>query len=264
MHLTLLGTAGWMPTERRETTCFACREGETLIVFDAGTGLRRLAAPAHRELADVEDVHIFLTHYHLDHVCGLAYLSGVLPDRRVTIHAPAREFTGVEPASALGDLLHKPYHPHNLLESTAVHIEPIGRRAVVADRVITTRPQRHSDLSLAYRVDDDVVLATDTTPDRETAVFAEGVKLLLHEAWYWRGDAALERGVPPSYTGHSDAESAAQIACAAGVDQLVLVHLNPLRSENDYLQLESAARAIHARTYVFADGEAVPTDAVLP
>ena len=42
MDVTLLGTMGWLPRDARETTCFAVREGPTLLVFDAGTGLRRL------------------------------------------------------------------------------------------------------------------------------------------------------------------------------------------------------------------------------
>ncbi len=89
MDVTALGTMGWMPSDRRETTCFACRSGEDTFIFDAGTGLRRLLQPEHAHLlAGSGVVHLFLTHYHLDHVCGLAYLPGVLPGRVLVIHAP--------------------------------------------------------------------------------------------------------------------------------------------------------------------------------
>ena len=49
------------------------RRGEDALVLDAGTGLQRLVAdPA---LVDgVRRLDVVLTHFHLDHVCGLAYL----------------------------------------------------------------------------------------------------------------------------------------------------------------------------------------------
>src|SRR5450759_69715 len=101
MRVTLLGTIGWMPSDRRETTCFACRTRDSLFIFDAGTGLRRLREPAQAALLDgARDAHLFLTHYHLDHVCGLAYLPGVLPGRGLVIHAPAAELNGVDPERA--------------------------------------------------------------------------------------------------------------------------------------------------------------------
>ena len=98
MDVTLLGTLGWMPRGARETTCFAVREGSSLLLFDAGTGLRRLLDPEHAGLLEgAGEVHLFLSHYHLDHVCGLAYLSGVLPGRDIVIHPPGEELTGVDP-----------------------------------------------------------------------------------------------------------------------------------------------------------------------
>ena len=106
MRVTLMGTSGWMPSDQRETTCFGCCAGESLFIFDAGTGLRRLREPAQAALLDgARDVHLFLTHYHLDHVCGLAYLPGVLPGRALVIHAPAAEL-----AEGVGLLLHETWY----------------------------------------------------------------------------------------------------------------------------------------------------------
>ena len=63
MQVTLLGTMGWMPSERRETTCTVCRDGDELLLFDAGTGLRRLLTPVGAALLDgVFRVHLFLSH----------------------------------------------------------------------------------------------------------------------------------------------------------------------------------------------------------
>lgn len=115
MQVTLLGTMGWMPGERRETTSTACRDGDDLLLFDAGTGLRRLRTAAGAALLeDVASVHLFLSHYHLDHTCGLAYLPGVLPGRQIELHPPAAEITGIDPEQAVAGLLRRPYNPHDL------------------------------------------------------------------------------------------------------------------------------------------------------
>jgi ribonuclease BN (tRNA processing enzyme) len=265
VRLTLLGTMGWMPSDRRETTCFACRDGDVLFLFDAGTGLRRLLAPAHAALLDgAREIHLFLTHFHLDHVCGLAYVPGVLPGRQVTIHAPGATVTGVDPEAAVAGLLHRPYNPRNFDELTDLRVKPLaaGDNAI-AGHSVRVRPQRHSDISVAYRFDDDLVLATDTVADPGTAEFSAGVGLLLHEAWYSAevpGSLAASARLPKGYAAHSEATAVARIAEAACVGRLVLVHLNPLRDEECYVAMAKAAGAVFPRTEVRADGDVIGTD----
>ena len=264
MRVTLLGTMGWMPSDRRETTCFACRPGDEPFIFDAGTGLRRLREPAQADLlAGSGIVHLFLTHYHLDHVCGLAYLPGVLPGRELVIHAPEEAVNGVDPFAAVPELLRKPYNPKDWRDLDGIRIEPL-RAGVneVAGHRIEVRPQQHSDVSVAYRVGDDFVLATDTRPDPETARFASGVRVLLHEAWYNDADPRTAEAPPDlltGYTTHSEISAVAVIAGQAGAGRLVPMHLNPLHDEDYYRALESAARAVFPRTDVLPDGAVVET-----
>ena len=265
MRVTLLGTMGWMPSDRRDTTCFACRTGDSLFVFDAGTGLRRLREPAQAALLDgARDLHLFLTHYHLDHVCGLAYLPGVLPGRRLTIHAPAAELNGVDPEGAVAGLLRRPYNPRDWEDLGDLSLEPIGVEGTeIAGHRIQVRAQQHSDVSVAYRIDDAFVLATDTRTDPATAEFAAGAGLLLHEAWYNAADPltdVIPDELRPGYAAHSEAGAVARLALAADVGRLVPMHLNPLHDEVYYAALEQAARAVFPRTDVLADGAVVDTD----
>jgi len=263
MHVMTLGTMGWMPREHRETTCFACRDGGALFIFDAGTGLRRLLDPAHAALLEGDpEVHLFLSHYHLDHVCGLAYLPGVLPDRRVTIHAPAAGITGVDPEAAVAGLLRRPYNPRDWADLTDLRVSALAPGAnEIAGHIVKVRAQKHSDVSVAFRLDDAFVMATDTQIDPETAEFSAGVGLLLHEAWY---DAAapqtseLPAGLPPGFAAHSEAGAVARLAAAADVGRLVLIHLNPAYDESYFAAMAVSARAAFPRTDVGADG--VPVD----
>lgn len=262
MEVTLLGTAGWMPTRERETTCFASRLDDVLLLIDAGTGLRRLLDEEHRHLSEgVREVHLFLSHYHLDHVCGLAYLSGVLPGRRLTVHAAPREVTGLDAEATLAALVRRPYHPVALTDLPDVRVEEVtALEAAVAGRRVRLRPQRHSDVSVAFRVEDDLVVATDTEADPATAGFAAGVALLLHEAWYWAADprlAAVPEGLRAGYASHSEAVAVADLARAAGVGRLAFVHLNPLLDEAAYGEMRAAARERFPATDVHADGTVV-------
>lgn len=264
MHVTLLGTGGWIPSSQRETTCFAWRDGDILFILDAGTGLRRLLEPAQAELlADVHEAHLLLTHFHLDHVCGLAYLPGVLPGRRVVIHAAGAAITGIDPEAAVAGLVHRPYNPTNWQDLRDYRLEPLAAGAnEVAGHVIGVRPQQHSDVSVAYRVDDSLVLATDTAPDPGTAEFSAGVGLLLHEAWYNAADPRTDEAPPqlrPGYAAHSEVSAVAGLAASAGVGRLVLMHLNPLHDESYYAGLQAAGRAVFAHTEVLADSVVVDT-----
>lgn len=262
MRLMLLGTQGWIPTGSRETTCFAVEDGERLLVIDAGTGFRRLFMPPFRRLVDAHpEIHLFLTHYHLDHVCGLAYLPAVLARRRVTVHAPAASLTGVDPHEALGGLMRQPYNPRPWDDLTGATLEEVhaGDNEIAGHRV-AVRAQRHSDTSVAYRFDDALVVATDTMADPATAEFAAGAAVLLHEAWYV-GESPGP-GVPaalrPGYAAHSEACAVAGLAAAADVERLVLIQLNPLDGETAYAAMAGAAREVFAATDVHPDGHSIP------
>jgi len=267
MDVTLLGTMGWMPSDRRETTCLACRSGDSLLIFDAGTGLRRLLDPAQAALLDgARHVHLFLSHYHLDHVCGLAYISGVLPGRDVVLHPPEKAVNGVDPEAAVAGLLRRPYNPVGWEDLRRLRLEPLAAGpTTVAGHTVRLRAQQHSDVSVSFRIDDEFVLATDTSPDPAVGDFAGGVGLLVHEAWYWADDPGLP-GVPEElragYAAHSEAGAVAALAAEADVGRLVLVHLNPLAGEASFAGMAAAAGAVFARTEVRDDGAVLSTSAV--
>ena len=54
-----------------ETSCVEIRTGETLIVMDAGTGIRELGNRLLREKN--RHIHLIMTHAHWDHVIGFPF-----------------------------------------------------------------------------------------------------------------------------------------------------------------------------------------------
>jgi ribonuclease BN (tRNA processing enzyme) len=258
VRLTLLGTQGWIPTGRRETTCVAVDDDRSLLVFDAGTGLRRLLeAPWRRLLGDITETHLFLTHYHLDHVCGLAYVPGIFAGHRLTVHVPEMTLNGVDPEKGIAELIRRPYNPRTWRELEGVTIDVlVAGPNDVAGHEVRVRPQDHPDTSVAYRLDDLLALATDTLAEPATAVFARGVGVLLHEAWIdgvEEADPDKREFVRSAYLAHSSARQAAAIAAEASVGELVLMHLNPLLDESYYRRMEMSARDVFAPTSVYPD-----------
>jgi ribonuclease BN (tRNA processing enzyme) len=213
----LLGSGGWIPTAERETACALVRRGEDALVLDAGTGLQRLVADA-ALLDGVRRLDIVLTHFHLDHVCGLAYVPA-LPVRP-TVWAPGAWLYGTPSAELLAPLVRAPISPFEPGELGEVRELAAGAQAIGAFG-LTTRPQpRHWAPTAGLRVEDELALVTDTAYDPGSADLARGVAHLLHEAWSTSSE-------PIASEGDATAAEAGRVARDAGVGRLTLVHINP-------------------------------------
>lgn len=80
MFVRFWGVRGSIPTPgprtRRyggNTSCVEVRVDDTLLVFDAGTGLRELGVHLMRGGAKPLTVHLFLSHPHRDHIQGFPF-----------------------------------------------------------------------------------------------------------------------------------------------------------------------------------------------
>lgn len=222
-----------MPTERRETTCVLLRQDQDALLLDAGTGLRRLVTdPA--LLAGVRRLDIALTHFHLDHVCGLAYTPALqlIP----TVWAPGRWLYGMPSAELLDPLRSAPLSPftHESLGEVR-ELEP-GEQ-VIGNFGVSARAQpKHWAPTAGFRVHDALALITDTAYDPGSAILARNMTHLLHEAWSSSDE-------PIAAEGDATAAQAGQIAGAAHARRLTLAHINP-RGVDERLLLADARRHV--------------------
>jgi ribonuclease BN (tRNA processing enzyme) len=230
LRATLLGSGGWIPTTRRETCCAYLRQDDRVLLIDAGTGIHRLVEDPEL-LAGAESVDIVLWHFHLDHVTGLSYLPALRV--RPTIWGSGEVLAGTPTAAILGRLFGSPLFGASLDAVAAVH-EIRATRFELASFEVSTRVQPlHTDPTLAVRIGDALTYCTDTAADTGNADFAAGSRLLLHEAWY--AEAATDDNA------HTAAGEAGRIARAAGVDRLVLIHVNPLQDSDNELARAACA-----------------------
>lgn len=228
MDVILLGTAGWMPSEGRETACIAVRLGKLLVLLDAGTGLRKLVT-APSVVSGIESIHVLLSHFHLDHVVGLSYLSALPHELAVHISGPGAWLYATPTEEILNVLIGPPYQPYRLRDRS-FRVGEIGpQETEIAGKAVHVRAQfRHSAPSVGLRIGDDLAYITDTAYDAGSEQFASGVRVLLHEAF---ADADGDDGAT-----HSSPAEAARVAAAAGVGQLHLVHVAPHANEDELLR----------------------------
>lgn len=247
MRVVFLGTGGYHPNERRQTAGVLLPE--IGLLFDAGTGLYRL-----QERLRSPDLTIALSHAHLDHVCGLTYLLVPLHTgriRRLRILGMRRTLECVREHLFAGGIF--PVMP----QAEWLPIDEHSRIDVAAGVVLTHRPlPSHPGESVAYRLDwrdaaDQAPRAlgyvTDTSVDSSYTEFIRGVDLLIHECYFPDDQQAWA-----DRTGHSCTSGVARLAREAGVRRLILTHIDPQRTEDDPIGIESA-RAVFPPSEVAED-----------
>jgi len=131
-------------------------------------------------------------------------------------------------------------------------IEP-GASYEAEDFRLETIQSLHPVEGLIYRFTDkqtaaSVVCTGDTAPHSDLPEFARGADLLIHEASH-----GARRSSKESRYGHSGAPEAAEIAKAAGVKRLALVHC----AEKDQAAALEAAQEIFPDTFWPEEGSAV-------
>jgi ribonuclease BN (tRNA processing enzyme) len=219
MRLTVLGSGGWIPTATRQTSCYLVTSGTEALVLDAGTGLGALHI--NPSLLDgVETVTVVLSHFHLDHVIGLGFLSARgLGGRELTIAGPGSLCYGRPTRSIVED---------QLFASPLQTVSPVAPArwaelgwdtlSFAGHEVVTWQQIRHPLPSAGLRVGDQFAYCTDTEFDPETIRRTAGVTTLLHEAWE---PVNAERG-------HTSGVEVGTIAVEAAVSHLVITHHHPL------------------------------------
>ncbi len=243
--LTILGGGGWFPAHERHTACALLRTGDAAILIDAGTGVGRLVERPEL-LEGVARLDIVLTHFHLDHVAGLAYLPAIVSCEQTAIWGPGKLLYDTPTRGLLDRVSHEPFHPVPLEDQDiAVRDLPADEVELGPVRLATRRQDRHSAPTLGLRFDDTLAWITDTAYDPASAGFAAGCTALAHESWFTSDQ-------PRNADIHSSAAEAAAVAAKAEIERLLLIHLPPFEPHLDALLFEAHARVPQA--VMAADG----------
>jgi phosphoribosyl 1,2-cyclic phosphodiesterase len=236
-------------------------EDDVALVLDAGTGIRALGLDLVRR--GVRQIHIFLTHLHLDHLEGLRFFAP-LWDERVTLDVWGPR----SPVLSLRERILRAFSPPlfpldfgDVPARVAFHdlpAEPWRMQGVslTADLVLHPGPTvgfrvETAGASLAYLPDHEPALAGI---ERRSAdwisggALAAGADVVLHDAQYLDEEYGAKIG-----WGHSSVSDAVAFCRAVDARRLVLFHHEPERSD-------SALELLQARARELTRGEQVPPE----
>jgi phosphoribosyl 1,2-cyclic phosphodiesterase len=219
-------------------------DDHSLIVFDAGTGIRKLGNHLLERNAfktgQKPDIHLFFSHFHWDHIQGLPFFKPAYKSHQKIYLAAAHLDDVKDPLAVLDQMLdpHFPV-PSDQLQASVVSLkaDANGKFHVGAGQ-ISTCPLNHPGGGAAYRVDTpegSFAYVTDNeleppnqpkTTWPEWREFLKDVDCLIHDAMYLDDERKDHLG-----WGHSTVEQAQQLAVDAGVKTLVLFHHDPERKD---------------------------------
>ena len=258
-QVTVLGARGSIPVSGSRFTIYGgatscvlletadvsginARSASQAIVFDAGSGFLNLPQRVWKEHAKV---HIFLSHFHLDHLLGIPMCPMMYdPEAEVIFYAE----NGEKIPEVFRQMMAEPLWPVGPDSFRAKRsYRSIGSRPLVLDTeqaaepvVITAVPVTHPGGALAFRADwgtHSMVYATDCDPDEGTGRslerFAADTDLFILDAQYTDEEYEQCRGF-----GHPGMRTSAQIIVASGARRGLFFHHAPTHTDAQLSKME--------------------------
>jgi ribonuclease Z len=280
LDVVFLGTGGSVPTARRATACLLARLGGDRLLFDCGEGSQRQMQRS-TGLVQADEIYVTHFHAdHYLGIPGLLKTYD-LTDRQVPLRVvgppglidlfgslrrifgrisyelelvelgegeairrdgyEVRSFPVEHRMRAYGYAIVEDERPGHLDPKRAAKLgvaegPDLGRLQRGQDVVGTTGTVRPDQVMGPTRAGRKVVITGDTAPAEMTKLAAHEAQLLVHDASF--ADAETVRALE---TGHSTARQAAELAAAAGVEMLALVHAS---TRYDVRELLAEAREV--------------------
>lgn len=221
MRVVTVGTGTVVPDPERASACLWIECGDARAAIDCGSGALRAMARAGLPWGELS--HLFLSHFHNDHLNDVPALLFALRHALAVPRASALQIAGPVGtralfqrwAAALGDWLIEADFPISIAELTPDGAVPLG------DGTIRVHPTPHTDESVAYRVegpDGSLGYTGDTGPSDAVADFLAGVDLLIAECSL-PDDLAIDHHLTPSRL--------ARLARRARPGRLAVTHVYP-------------------------------------
>ena len=257
---------GSTPTPQREnigvggnTSCLeVIYEDEPPIIFDGGSGIRRLAIEALRAGRSFSGSCIFFTHFHWDHIQGLPYTPPIFdPNCELSFYSrvPSQQL-----ARTLEGQTAQPYFPVGWPEvESKRHYREIDEEGLsIGELKITPFPLNHPGGAYGYRIESDgvkLVYACDHEHgverfDKSLQENAKDADLLIYDAQYTVEEYSSRVG-----WGHGTWNEAVRFAAENNVSKLLLSHHDPLHSDDFLREIEIQAQAEFANTALAIEGD---------
>jgi phosphoribosyl 1,2-cyclic phosphodiesterase len=230
------------------TLCAEVRSGNTRIIIDGGSGIRRLAlellgGPCGQGKGES---HILFTHFHWDHLIGLPFFTPIfIPGNVIHVYAVQPDLE-----EAFRSLFRKPYFPvpfDSLGARVEFHTLEPRKPAKLGDIQFTPYQLDHPDPCWGFKFEHEKsvyshcvdteglrVSSRDLGPDLP---LYQNVDLMFFDAQY-----TLLEATEKINWGHSAATIGLDIAMREGIKKVLFAHHDPAASDEKIAAAEREAR----------------------
>mgnify|MGYP001170370878 FL=1 len=234
VSVTFLGTGAGESIYRAHTAITLDTADGTRVLLDASSGNSVMRNATLSGMNPQDFSHVLLTHDHADHMSGLPLIqlnhSRADPDGHpLQVHSSPKALESIQ-------LLFQATSPGMTIDQTGVR-NSTGRQVVDwnpidLDRSVdlgphtnaTCFPVDHIDNAMGWRVECggvSIVFSGDTKFSPSLVEAAQGARLLIHEAYCTESGREMA-----DQRAHATASDAGRAATLAGVEELILTHIN--------------------------------------
>jgi phosphoribosyl 1,2-cyclic phosphodiesterase len=267
MYVKFWGVRGSIPTPASQnmgnggnTSCLEVRlPGGELIIVDGGTGVRPLGAAISADATRKHnDLHVFLTHFHWDHIQGLPFFQPLYSkENTVTFYSMK---TPEETREILEGQMNVPYFPvdFRFLPAQRNFVDIKGKVFRFGDTEVRSFALNHPQGCHGYsftHLGRKLVFASDLehgVPEFDAILLAAAADadVLIFDAQFTPEEYEKRHG-----WGHSTWLQATEVAKQTRAKKLVLFHHDPGHSDEVMQIILADARAHFPETYLAVEGE---------
>jgi len=226
------------------TSCISIETNKTLIILDAGSGLRNLSSTL--KLDDYDEVVLLLTHSHWDHIQGFPFFSYIYQKKSLIIYSHLEKHIDglINQINGINFPLHKEQLPCTF--KTITNLTELNQNVSFKVKTISTNHQGQcigfriiaKDLDVTYIPDNQLHNTTVTSFD-DFVDFCKNTSLLIHDSQYNNND------MPHKIDwGHSIYTDALSLSLKSNAKAFTLFHHEPTREKKDILSMGDDCKKI--------------------
>ena len=236
------------------TTCMELQHGNSMLIFDAGSGIRDLGTAIMADGKGPRKLHLFITHTHWDHIQGFPFfIPAFVPGFDITIYGSSSLDKDLK--SIFQGQLDRSYFPVQMEDMQAnltfklLSDDPIYMDDLKITWIYTMHPSatvgfkiETANSGIAFVPDNEFLKGHQGPPEtithnselsenhRPLINFLTGLDLLIHEAQYTNEEYRTKIG-----WGHSCLSNACSLVQLTQPKKWVIPHHDPLH-DDDFLQ----------------------------
>lgn len=231
------------------TTCAEICTHKTRLIIDAGSGIQALSQHLMATDPTITDYHIYITHFHWDHLIGLSFFVPMyIPGKNIHFYGVHRE---LEPM--IRSLFKKPNFPvpfDSLASKSFFHIMPPREEFQIGDLKLKAYSLDHPDpcwglriehenKSIAWCVDNEAIRTSAEELGEDNQLY-HNADLMIFDAQY-----SFSEGLTRINWGHSNGPIGLDIAIRENIKKVLFVHHDPSASDEAIHKAEQQTQAYY-------------------